>query len=628
MCGICGIWKKSDRQIVESMVLAMHHRGPDDEGTFVDEKVSLGMARLAVIDISPAGHQPMAIEDEKIWIIHNGEVYNYIDERSILESKGYVFSSTSDTEVILKMYEEYGDDFLLRLRGMFALAIYDKRRGPGHERLILARDPLGIKPLLWAQIGQYIIFASEIKALLASGLIQPEVDPISLEQLLTFGSIYQPRTILKNVNMLLPAHYLIIEDGNQRLDRYWSLRTDRHPELNHLPYQELVEGLANMLQESVRLHMLSDVPLGAFLSGGIDSSLLVGIMSREVGNRLKTFSVGFENEASASNLDETAEAKRTAEFLGADHFHVYVSGKDVRDHLNRFILGLDQPSVDGLNSYFVSMAARQAVTVAISGTGGDELFAGYPWFAQMVRYEAQQAQSMIARSLWMIIRRLRGHTDFLTTYANRNYIFGESWVTRLLSPTLRSLSESGYDTINDLKLIDELPKAGAVERVSALCLRGYTNNQLLRDIDAVSMIHSLEVRVPFLDIPMVDFALSLPADTKLGKVGITQNIHQLTYKQLGSKKILIDAGHFLGVLQPDIANQPKRGFTLPVDKWLRENLRDIMFEALSIPSMKNRGFFNPQEVIQVRKNFMDGKSHWTLPWILMVIELWAREILD
>src|SRR2546421_283897 len=285
MCGICGVWGSEEREAVGAMVAAMHHRGPDDSGVLSDERATLGMTRLAIIDTSSGGHQPMQTPDGLISVVYNGELYNFREERRLLEARGQTFRSTSDTEVVLRMYEHHGDDFLKRMRGMFALAVYDRRGGPGRERLLLARDQMGIKPLLYARAGERLVFASEIKALLASGLVRADVDPVSLRLLLTYGSVYQPRTILSGVRMLLPAHRLVVESGRERVERYWSLGLDRREGLRQRPYEELVEEVASVLEESVRLQMVSDVPLGAFLSGGLDSSLLVALMARQAGGR-------------------------------------------------------------------------------------------------------------------------------------------------------------------------------------------------------------------------------------------------------------------------------------------------------------------------------------------------------
>jgi asparagine synthase (glutamine-hydrolysing) len=633
MCGICGIWGRPEEKAVEFMVKAMHHRGPDDRGVFTDSVVSLGMSRLSIIDLSAAAHQPMSNPDKTVWIVYNGETYNFQDERRLLAEKGHEFRSRSDTEVVLRLYEEYGDDFLLRLRGMFALAVYDKRRGPGKERLLLARDQLGIKPLLFTRVGNSLLFASEVKALIASGLVDAEIDPVSLRMLLTYGSVYQPHTILKNVSMLLPAHRLIVEGGAQRVERYWSLGLDRHSLREKADHSELVDRVSSTLEESVRLQMVSDVPIGAFLSGGVDSSLLVGLMTKIAGRRVKTFSVGFEAEG--AELDESKEAEETARFLGADHTRVVLTGDDVKNKLDHLIYSIDQPSVDAVNSYFISSTASERVTVAISGTGGDEVFAGYPWFIDMARFEKERLSPFLSRLLTGLRRRMhRGSgngydQDFITRYGNNYQIFGPYGTEQLLGPGLRMEAQAGQPLRLDLRAIDELPRARAVERVSALCLRGYTNNQLLRDIDAVSMAHSLEVRVPFLDVPLIDLALSLPAHSKLGEVTETAKpVHEISYRESGCKKILIESGHKLGILPKDIDLQKKRGFTMPFDPWMKGPLREFLDDALSDDAVRRRGYLQAEEVSRIRKGFYDGSVHWSQPWLLMVFELWSRKFID
>jgi asparagine synthase (glutamine-hydrolysing) len=645
MCGICGIWGRPDERAVESMVKAMHHRGPDDHGVFTDSVVSLGMSRLSIIDLSQAAHQPMSNPDRTVWIVYNGETYNFQEERRLLAEKGHTFRSRSDTEVVLRLYEQYGDDFLLRLRGMFALAIYDKRRGPGRERLLLARDQLGIKPLLFARVGNSLLFASELKGLLASGLVDAEIDPVSLRMLLTYGSVYQPRTILKNVSMLLPAHRLVAEGDDYRIERYWSFGQGRRPLLEKADHSEMVDQVSAALEESVRLQMVSDVPIGAFLSGGVDSSLLVGMMTKIAGHRVKTFSVGFGAEG--AELDESREAEKTAQFLGADHTRVVITGDDLKNKLDHLIYGVDQPSVDAVNSYFISLAASQNVKVAISGTGGDEVFAGYPWFIDMARFEKERlldgrnGESLHSRSSFLSRFLLRfgrrGHQGgrdgydqaFITRYGNNYQIFGAYGAQQLLDPALRMEAQAGQSLQLDLNQIDELPRAGAVERVSALCLRGYTNNQLLRDIDAVSMAHSLEVRVPFLDVPLIDLALSLPVHSKLGEIREAEKpVHEISYRESGCKKILIEAGHKLGILPRDIDLQKKRGFTMPFDPWIKGHLREVLDDTLSDEAVTRRGCLKVEEVRRIKKAFCEGNVHWSQPWLLMVFELWSRKFID
>jgi len=629
--------------MANAMIGALHHRGPDDCGILEDRNVTLGMTRLAILDVSHAGHQPMTSPDDQIRIVYNGELYNFREERTLLEKRGYVFRSTSDTEVVLRMYEHYGDDFLLRMRGMFALAIHDKRSG----RLLLARDQLGIKPLLYANVRGRLIFASEIKALLASGLVEPEIDPVALRLLLTHGAIVQPHTILRGVKMLLPAHRLIVSEGHEpKVERYWSLDLDRRADLRARSYAEQIDAVSAALEESVRLQMISDVPLGAFLSGGIDSSLLVALMAKHTsGERLKTFSVGFEAEG--EHIDETDQAQTTAHFLGTDHSRVVVRGEDVRDRIQQIACALDQPTVDGVNSYFVSAAARSRVTVAISGTGGDELFAGYPWFEQMAFEEMQRQSAPLksaAKSLLTSVARqpvldslvpLRGgyrfgnwrdDAGFLARYYAANPMFEAPWTARLLARDLRAAGQAGRSPHYDLAAIDELPDGSVIERVTGLCLRGYTANQLLRDIDAASMAHSLEVRVPFLDPVMADIALSLPDEAKLGSEPRASSYATRSYREAGTKRILLDVAKDL--LPPGFDTRPKTGFSMPFNSWLKGPLRDVLLDTLSDAVVAKRGLLDAQAVSGVRDQFLAGATDWPQPWLLMMIELWSREVLD
>jgi len=640
MCGICGIWSGGTVEGVRAMVAAMHHRGPDDHGIHADVRAILGMARLSILDVSAAGHQPMSNADGSVWIVYNGETYNYAEQRRRLETQGHAFKSNSDTEVVLQLYLRHGDEFLQHLRGMFAVAIYDKRGGQGRERLLLARDPLGIKPLLYAGDANRLVFASELKALLASGLVARQVDAAALHGMLAHGSVAQPATIVRGVQMLSPGHRLVIDAGQITISRYWSLAADRHPELPGLDYAEQARRLRTILEDAVRVHMVSDVPVGAFLSGGIDSTVLVALMSRLAGGRIRTFSVGFGDEGAA--IDETDAAARTAAFLGTDHARVHVSGQDVRDRLPEIAAALDQPSVDGVNAYFVSAAAGGNVKVAISGTGGDELFAGYPWFAAM----AGAAPRLHGRGLWPGLRRMasqlaagpldhvpdglaarvlgrvRASGDFLETFSRQYRIFGSHRARRLLAPDLSAALGATPPDRMRAAAADELPEADVIARVSALCLRGYTQNQLLRDIDAVSMAHSLEIRVPFLDPVVVNFALSLPDRSKLrgGAAG------DAAYSESGAKRILLDATRDL--LPPGIENQQKRGFGMPFGAWLRDPLRDILEDATAAHTVKSRGLFDPALVEQTRRDFLSGRGSWALPWTLMMVELWCRGVLD
>lgn len=608
MCGICGIIGGSRRERIIPMTHAMHHRGPDDFGIVMEHGISLGMSRLAILDLSPAAHQPMWNTDQTICIVYNGEMYNFHEERKNLADKGHHFISQSDTEVVLRLYEQYGDDFLLRMRGMFGLAIYDRRRGPGHERILLARDHFGIKPLLYATTDNGIVFASEIKPILASGLVERKINTAALPLLMVKGSIPQPMTIIAGVSMLPPAHRMIVEDGKiSRVEPYWNLAVNRRSELQSADYQDIVAEVRSALETSVRLQMVSDVPIGAFLSGGVDSSLMVAMMARQTSHRVKTFSVGFGAEG--AGIDETEDAERIARFIGTDHTRVEISGAMVRDRIGHIASALDQPTVDGVNSYLVSLAARQGVTVAISGTGGDELFAGYPWFLNMYR---------VAQS--------GGSQNFALRYAQEYQVYGVNEAIGVLTQDIRAQIDADL-FLNEYALRpDELPAAEPLERVSALCLRGYTQNQLLRDIDTVSMAHSLEVRVPFLDPVMADIALSLPLHAKLNPDTASLDPYAATYRQTGVKRVLIDIGREL--LPPNMDVQLKRGFGMPFANWLRNDLRDVLEETLSYRSIVARGLFVPEEVTRLKNELLAGGGSWPHVWLPMMTELWCRTVLD
>ncbi len=635
MCGICGIIGKTDNREkqVAKMTEALSHRGPDDAGTASFENLAFGMRRLAILDLSPKGHQPMSNSESNIHIVYNGELYNFLTEKQTLIKKGYKFCSETDTEVILYMYQEYGDDFLRRMRGIFALAILDQRNG---EKIILARDQFGVKPLVYTQRDGVIVFASEIKSILKSDLIEKKVDSESLRLLLTYGSVLQPATIIENVKMLLPAHCLIWNNGKVKIEKYWQLGENRLNNIRTLSYAQQVELTRQTLEESVKMQMVSDAPLGAFLSGGVDSSLLVALMAKNSRKKIKTFSIGFETD---TEIDETEDAQKIADYLGTDHHRILITGHDAKNQIKNIARGLDQPSVDGANAFFVSMAAKKMVTVAISGTGGDELFAGYPWFANMVKFSSQKHNDKLSHFFGQEFFDFVAYSDaifrpglekirdqnFLSHFSRQYGIFSPYLTAKILATNRRNETHLGREQAIDMALTDELPGAESVNRVSALCLRGYTLNQLLRDIDATSMFQSLEVRVPFLDPVLSDLALSLPMSVKLSDQVSGQTETQ-TYQKLGAKRILIDIGKEL--LPKDMDSQVKKGFAMPFDRWLREELREILVDCLSNKTVAIRGFFNPEEVGKLYLKFLAGEVHWTRVWLLMMAELWAREVLD
>lgn len=641
MCGIAGIFgaKAGDLTAgaaVERMVRAMRHRGPDANGVQSASRASLGMARLAIIDLSPAGNQPMNSPDRLVTLVFNGEIFNFLEERARLEAAGYTFASRSDTEVVLALYLERGEAFVDRLRGMFAVAVHDQRGGPAKEKLVLARDHFGIKPLLYAERDGRFAFGSEIKTLLASGVVRRDVDPQALRELLARGSIYQPRTILRDVRALPPGHLMVVTaDGGRRMAPYWTPAPDRVPGLRRASYGEILEVARETIGDSVRRQLVSDAPLGAFLSGGLDSALIVATMRRWHDGPVETYSVGFGAEG--TGIDETDDAALVAAHLETRHSRVTVDGALALSLIEGFAEGIDQPSVDGFNAYIVSRAAASRLRVALSGTGGDEMFAGYPWFAAMAAFEASRraspfragvldAAAALARRATFgppgpIARRLRA-ADFTGRYAHQ-YRIGDGQSSRaFLAPAIRAAVPAGWDLDSGIDVPTALRNADALSRVSGLCLVGYTGNQLLRDIDACSMHHSLEVRVPLIDPVVADFALSIPEDAKSRP---DATVPPGSYAGDGVKRVLMDIARPL--LPDGFDRRAKRGFGMPFADWLRGPLAPVLRDCLSPAAVARGGFFDPAAVAACLTDFDARRRDWTLPWTLMVTELWRRRVL-
>jgi asparagine synthase (glutamine-hydrolysing) len=605
MCGIAGIFGIPDRAALARMVAALRHRGPNDSGEFADHRAALGSTRLAIIDLSDDGHQPMKSEDGDVVLVFNGEIYNYREERAQLEAAGHRFRSHSDTEVILALYLRYGSDFVRRLRGIFAIAIYDRRGGPRRERLILARDHFGIKPLIYVETPTGISFASELKALIAADQVSRDIDPVALQQLLIRGSVRQPRTILAQARMLPAAHMMVLDHAGTRVAPYWSLATGRVRGMRKLPYSEVCKAVKDVIARSVEAQLVADVPVGAFLSGGIDSSLLVALIAARHSAPLQTYSISFDVASDAP--DEGDDAMLVARHLGTKHRRVVATGADFRDNLEKIGWAIDQPSVDGVNTWFVAKAAAAELKVAISGTGGDEWFAGYPWFAAM---------AAAPRRWW--------RDDFVEKFATQYAIFGNEGAVALLARDVLQ-PDAIHGLAGDLVGEDVIPRGTALERTSGLVVSGYTRHQLLRDIDAMSMAHSLEVRVPFMDPEVADIALSIPDSAKLAPGPVSDTVPD-SYRALGAKRVLLDIGRPL--LPPGFDQRPKRGFTLPIDRWLHGPAAGALAECLSPSTVRRRGWFDPDSVALVMNGFREGTVHWTRPWLLMLTELWAQSALD
>lgn len=644
MCGICGIWGKLDRTTIERMTCAMVHRGPDDSGIYLDDAVGLGMRRLSILDLSPAGHQPMSTDDGKLWIVYNGEIYNFREEKSALEARGHRFRSQSDTEVILHLYQVYGPDCVHRLRGMFAFAIWDAER----QKLFLARDRLGIKPLYYAWVGSSFIFASELKAMLASGLIERRLDPEAVRLYLTFGCVYPPHTMVAGVKALLPGYRLILSAaGDERVEEYWDLPKSSPRQTSLVDYPEAAGHLRALLSESVRMRLISDVPLGAFLSGGVDSSAIVGLMSETSATPVKTFSIGFD--AAGRAIDESNEAAQSARHFGSDHTHLVITGQDVASDWEQIITALDQPSIDGVNSYLVSKAARQQVTVALSGLGGDELFAGYGTFSRMT-FEDAERQKKLLRGAWnealawgasqpvwgsllrtpfgKYIDAARSSAGFLNRYAISRRVFSTSEQIALLSDGFARTVNLGILAQDVLSPFDDSSLESAVSRVGRLELKTYMPFQLLRDMDAMSMAHSLEVRVPLIDHKLVEFVFALPSEYKLGSSPSLGSWNERTssYSQSKSKRILFDAVRDL--LPPGMENRTKSGFGLPFSQWLKTDLKSAVSDILSPMSLAKNNIFRPEATQNLVEAFEAGHVSWSAVWSVVVLEEWCRLVLN
>src|SRR5262245_46881921 len=627
MCGIAGIIGRPDLEAVQAMTDAMSTRGPDDFGIHADSQVALGHRRLSILDLSMAGHQPMSRADGRLWIVYNGEIYNYKTLRRELEGRGHRFDSRTDTEVILALYEEMGVDCLARLRGMFAFAIWDRREAT--PVLLLARDHFGIKPLVYATTPRGLEFASDLPGLVAGGGVPRRIDRTALSQYLMHGHVVFPRTMIEGVSMLPPAHCLTVRPGEApRIRRYWRLDAERCEALSRgESYGDQTVRVRHLLEEAARSQMVSDVPLGAFLSGGIDSAGIVALMTRAAGRPIHTFSVGFPQTGSA--LDESVDAELTARHLGADHQAVQVSGTEVAKILPDIAAALGQPTIDGINMYLVSRAARRGLTVALAGVGGDEIFAGYPSFAQLARHRHPlvQARRRIGR-----LRRLPGSLMFPGPGAiNRQWArLEKDWPlasaymsNRMVRQPADALCVAGDQTVDAEAFFayvqsDEPGQADPVRRVTLLESRLYLAAQILRDADAASMAHSLEIRVPLLDVDLAEYVYGLPPDAKLAPAS--------KGAVLAGKRILIDA--LRDVVPEWTWRKKKRGFTLPFDEWLRGPLRGLVDDILIDPGFRWDGLVDESEVKREWRTFLaQPNTPWGGVWTTLMLKLWWYDAL-
>jgi asparagine synthase (glutamine-hydrolysing) len=624
MCGIAGLINSErsahvDAATVHAMCQTIEHRGPDDEGIYLEGNVGLGMRRLSIIDLA-GGRQPVHNEDETIWTVFNGEIYNFVELRTELERAGHRFYTRTDTEVIVHLYEDFGADCIQKLRGMFAIAIYDQRR----RRLLLARDRLGKKPLHYASASGRFLFGSEIKAILAAAPELAEIDRDGLLHYFYFNYIADPHTAFRQIRKLPPGHLLEFADGELHVRKYWELPP--FGTVNPRSEEECFEELEHRLDEAVRIRLISDVPLGALLSGGVDSSAVVALMARASSRPVKTFSIGFQN----ADFNETDFARQVAERFGTEHHELIVKPDFERtlDHLTHM---LEEPFADSsiLPTYFVSRLARQHVTVVLTGDGGDELFAGYdrywvnlrrrifdripPWAGRLYRKSVYPRLPNGFRgrkfayniSLPLRDRYIDGISFQCIEIPDRTFLSSEflAWAKTRVSP-----AEFFRDYFDQALATDPL------SRMQYLDAKTYLTADVLCKVDRMSMATSLEVRCPILDHPFVEWVTSLAPRWKF-------NFGQ-------SKYALKKVAERLGVPSQVLYRQ-KQGFALPLVHWMRQQLKDELLALLLEPRTLQRGYFDEAAVRRLVSEHLRGRfDRSSRIWQLLMFELWHRNFLE
>ncbi len=627
MCGILGVASASGvpipRVTIEKMRDTMAHRGPDDVGLYTDASVALAHRRLSIIDLG-GGHQPMSNPEETVWVLHNGEIYNFKDVRHELEAAGFVFRTSSDTEVIVRAYEKWGEKCVEKLHGIFAFAIWDAPK----RRLLVARDRLGIKPLFYASTPRAFYFGSEIKGFLADPEFDRAIDPTAVDRYFAFGYIPAPDTIFQHVKKLMPAHYLVWEEGRIRIERYWRFEPRTLPEDDDKYEEDWLDELRDVLKRAVERQMVSDVPLGAFLSGGIDSSLVVRMMSEVSSKPVRTFTIGFGDD----KMSETPYAKMVAERFLTNHTEFQVTPERMEEILPKLVWHLDEPFADSsaIPTYYVSKITRERVTVALSGDGGDELFAGY------TRHQGERLSEQF-RSFpsWMrsgalgflgspVARRSAGlrrlgnvlsnaEFGFVTRYHNKEMLSQDIDRRWLYSQAFRSAvgERSVVPQLDDIARYTS--KVDSIGRLTVFDLEFYLPNDMLVKVDKMSMASSLEVRVPFLDETVMDIAARIPSELKL---------KGYTTKYL-LRKLVSES------LPKEIFKRKKQGFGIPLQRWFRGDLTNFAKEMLFDSRTTSRGYFDRGAIETVLQEHEDRTyDHGHMIYALIVFELWNRAFVD
>ncbi|MDD8025183.1 MAG: asparagine synthase (glutamine-hydrolyzing) [Acidobacteriota bacterium] len=622
MCGICGLYgslglPEDARALTRAMCDAIVHRGPDDDGYYNDGPVSLGMRRLSIIDLS-TGRQPIHNEDRTVWVVYNGEIFNFPELRPELEARGHKFYTRADTEVIVHLYEEMGEAFATRLNGMFAVALWDTRT----RKLILVRDRLGLKPLHYAWQDGRLYFGSEIKSLLRAG-VSRTIDLESLSRYFTYEFVPAPDSIFAAIKKIPPGHLLVARDGRSEIRRYWDVR---YAEAPPAPRSEdaWAEEIAARLRESVRMRLLSDVPLGVFLSGGIDSSAVTALMSETAGGRVKTFSIGFKEKT----FDELDYARIVADKFGTEHTEFIVDSRQAAALVPTLMEYLDEPLADAsvIPTYVISKLARRHVTVALAGDGGDELFGGYDTYkAFKVARLYRKVPGFVRRGLIApAVRHLPASEKRLSfEFKAKKFTSGAEYPPEiantlwwgayapglkrhLLSPDVQArVAADPFGPIRDQAA--QTRAADPLDRIAYLDLKLYLQDDLLVKVDRMSMANSLEIRTPFLDYTFVEFAATIPSRLKL--------------KGFESKHILKKA--MASRLPAEILAKKKIGFDIPLGPWLRNELREFVMDTLSPARLKRHGYLDEGFVRKVLDEHMAGlHNHRQLLWPLVIFQFW------
>ena len=626
MCGINGILGLKDlvlaKQKVQAMNMTMKHRGPDDEGVFVNDEIVLGHRRLSIIDLSAAGHQPMQSHEGRFQIVYNGELYNFKELKFELtrvvsgsNQQAYFFQTNTDTEVIIAAYARWGEECVNHFNGMYAFAIWDNLK----KELFIARDRLGIKPLYYIYTNNTLAFSSEIRSLLASELIQRQLDENSLVDYLRYQTVHAPNTIVKGIKMLMPGHYMKSNNGKITIHSYWNLKKNISHASDGKSYTEVCKDVNHLLTKAVERRLIADVPFGAFLSGGIDSSAIVGLMTKVSTEKVKTFSVTFDE----SEFSESKYAQLIAKKFNTDHHEIKLNPADFLKELPNALKAMDHPSGDGPNTYIVSKATKEAgITMALSGLGGDELFAGYDVFKRSIALNKKAWLNAVPKFMrgagGSILTKIKPSIasekiaeflkqdaiNFKTFYPLSRQVLMDKEILSILNK--KELVENRVTEIITESQISNLKSQ--ISAVSIAEISTYMQNVLLGDADQMSMAHALEVRVPFVDYTLVEYVLGIPDK----------------YKSTATpKKLLVDS---LGDLLPsEIVNRPKMGFTFPWKNWMQNEMK--LFCEQKMVSLSKRKLFNEQGVMKLWKDFLSDnpKVTWSRIWYLIVLENWLQE---